>query len=256
MSNPKKSSNSPNRIKQLMLFASSQLLSIRSRLGFYKSKFYYLRLRLRNSGKSSKQIFSDYYHKNHWKNKETISGDGSTLLYTKHIRREIPLLLRRLNATSILDAPCGDFNWFKEVELRDIKYTGSDIVDEMIFRLNQVYGNSMRKFIVLDVVKDELPKVDIWMCRDLIFHLPANDVFRLIDNFIKSEIKYLLITSHASVDIVNEDAFLGGFRLINILRPPFLLPEPIDKIKDYIDGFPERYLMLYDRQALKQWREV
>lgn len=216
---------------------------------------YFLRLRLANQGKDSKEIFTNYWHKNHWKNEESKSGDGSTLLYTEHIRREIPLLLQRLHAKSILDAPCGDFNWFKEVKLgQEVKYIGGDIVDGLIAELNQQYGGNNRKFITLDAINGNLPGVDIWMCRDLIFHLPTTHVFRLIDNFIKSKIEYLLITSHADDDIRNEDTFIGGFRLINILTPPFSFPKPDGKIKDYIEGFPGRYLLLYKRETLQAWK--
>ena len=180
-----------------------------------------------NHGKNPKEIFSGYWRKNHWGNAESKSGDGSTLRYTEHIRQEIPILLNRLNATSMLDAPCGDFNWFKEIKFEyAIEYTGGDIVDDMVLELNHKYGNATRKFIVMDAVRDKLPDVDIWMCRDLIFHLPTLDVKKLIDNFIKSNIKYLLITSHVASDISNADTFLGGFRLINLLNPPFTLPKP------------------------------
>lgn len=218
-------------------------------------KIYLFRLKISNLGKDSKKIFSDYWVKNHWNNKETKSGDGSTLLYTEHIRKEIPILLNHLHASSILDAPCGDFNWFKEIKFQTpINYIGADIVDGLIFDLNRKFGNDTRKFISLDVIKDSLPDADIWMCRDLIFHLPNADVFNLIDNFTKSNIKYLLITSHATEDIKNKNTFMGGFRLINLLSPPFSLPEPDARIKDYIKGSHERYLLLYKREALRAWK--
>jgi SAM-dependent methyltransferase len=232
------------------------MLSIRNLVGLIRIKIYFLRLRLKNQGKDAKEVFSDYWSKNHWKNSESKSGDGSTLLYTVHIRREIPLLIKRLQATSMLDAPCGDFNWFKEVKFgQEVNYMGGDIVDGMISELNQKYGSNARKFITLDAIAGKLPDVDIWMCRDLIFHLPTADVFKLIDNFIKSNIKYLLVTSHAASEISNEDTFIGGFRLINLLNPPFSFPSADEQMKDYIEGFPERYLLLYKRETLQAWKK-
>ena len=221
-----------------------------------RNKIFFWRLRLANQGKDAKEVFSDYWKNNHWQNAESKSGDGSTLLYTEHIRREIPLLLKRLQATSMLDAPCGDFNWFKQVELgQDIGYVGGDIVDGMIAELNQKYASDSRKFIVLDAISGKLPSVDIWMCRDLIFHLPTAEIFKLIDNFLSSEVKYLLITSHAAREISYEDTFMGGFRLVNLLNAPFAFPEPEERMKDYIEGFPERYLLLYKRETLQAWKE-
>lgn len=222
---------------------------------YIKGRIYVYNLKLDNEGKNPKEVFSGYWNKNHWSNKESKSGDGSTLLYTEHIRKEIPILLKRLHASSMLDAPCGDFNWFKEIEFDStISYIGGDIVDDLIDELNEKFGNNDRKFVAIDAVLDKLPDVDIWMCRDLIFHLPTADVIKLIDNFIESNIKYILITSHAASEIENKDTFIGGFRLINLLKLPFSFPEPEVRIKDYISGFPERYLLLYERENLKAWR--
>lgn len=232
------------------------MISIRKIYSFIRMKIYFWRLRLANQGKDAKVVFSDYWKKNHWQNAESKSGDGSTLLYTEHIRREIPLLLKRLQATSMLDAPCGDFNWFKQVKLgQDVDYVGGDIVDGMIAELNQKYASDSRKFIVLDAISGKLPSVDIWMCRDLIFHLPTAEIFKLIDNFLNSEVKYLLITSHAARKISNDDTFMGGFRLVNLMNTPFSFPEPEERMKDYIEGFPERYLLLYKRETLQAWKE-
>ncbi len=224
------------------------------RLIYTKMHFWYLRQK--NQGKSAKEIFSGYWEKNHWRNAESKSGEGSTLEYTKHIRREIPLMLERLRASSMLDAPCGDFNWFKEVELgKGVSYIGGDIVDGMIAELNRKYASESRRFMVLDAISGDLPRVDVWMCRDLIFHLPTAEIFKLLDNFLRSEVKYLLITSHAADDIRNDDTFMGGFRLVNLLNAPFCFPEPEERMKDYIDGFPERYLMLYKRETLQAWKD-
>jgi hypothetical protein len=32
----------------------------------------------------------------------------------------------------MLDAPCGDFNWMKEVDLSAVHYTGGDIVEPLV----------------------------------------------------------------------------------------------------------------------------
>ena len=225
--------------------------------GLLRQNIYFWKLKQRNYGKGAKVVFSNYWKQNHWGIEETKSGEGSTLLYTEQIRREIPVLLKRLNATRLLDAPCGDFHWFKEVELgRHIHYIGGDIVDEMIEGLNEKYASSRREFIVIDVICDKLPIVDVWMCRDLIFHLPTSEIFRLIGNFLCSEVKYLLVTSHSVGGMKNNDTFMGGFRLIDLRKPPFNFPEPEEVMRDYIDGFPERALLLYKREALQSWQII
>ncbi len=166
------------------------------------------------------------------------------------------MLLNKFNISKLLDAPCGDFNWFQHVTLRaDISYVGGDIVDEMISSLNFNWGTSLRTFTVLDVVHDTLPSVDLWLCRDLIFHLTNDEIFKVLNNFVNSDIHYLLITSHLGDQVSNVDTFAGGFRRVNLMLPPFTLPEPEFYIKDYIDGWPERGLFLYRHDTLNSWQQ-
>ena len=223
--------------------------------GWLLTRLYYLKLSLRNRGRTARSIFSDYWHTNHWRNSESKSGDGSTLKYTEGIRRELPGLIERVGVKTLLDLPCGDFNWFKEVSLPPgVRYMGGDIVPEMVTQLSQQYGSPVRQFRCIDALGDELPSADLWMCRDLIFHLPHSDIFRLLDNFLASSVEYLLITSHAGSKVKNEDTFMGGFRLVDLRLSPFGLPEASQRIVDYIEGYPERYLLLYQRADLLRWR--
>lgn len=229
-----------------------------------KTKFFLSRLRWnyflfklgrKNKNKTTKQIFTDYFNQNFWDNSETKSGDGSTLDYTKNLREQLPILIEQLKISSIIDAPCGDFHWFKEILLPDnFRYIGADIVSGLIEDLNKKYNHKNRYFLELDVINEKLPQACIWLCRDLIFHLPNKDISKIIDNFLKSEIQYLLITSHGSTHVKNFDTFTGGFRQVNLLNAPFRLPEPQLKIKDYIEGHPERYLFLYKKTALETWK--
>lgn len=228
---------------------------IREIYGRMLTRLYFLRLSWRNRQKTAEAIFSDYWRSNHWKNSESKSGDGSTLRYTENIRRELPGLIERLDIKILLDVPCGDFNWFREVQLPSgVRYIGGDIVEDMINQLSETYGSSDREFMVVDAMADKLPAADMWICRDLIFHLPNKDIQRLLDNFLASSVSYLLITSHAGTEVANEDTFMGGFRLVDLLKPPFSLPVATLRIADYIEGYPERYLMLYHRDSLAKWR--
>jgi hypothetical protein len=74
------------------------------------------------------------FQKNAWASRESVSGTGSELNRTYHLRRELPVLLSELKVRSLLDLPCGDFNWMAHVELGDIRYVGADIIAELIDR--------------------------------------------------------------------------------------------------------------------------
>src|SRR3982750_719346 len=69
-----------------------------------------------------KELFTYYYEVNRWQNPETLSGDGSTLANTENVRSELPELLNKFGVRKLLDAPCGDFNWFRHVERPGVHY--------------------------------------------------------------------------------------------------------------------------------------
>ena len=104
----------------------------------------------------------------------------------------------------VLDAPCGDFFWMKEVTFyNELNYLGGDIVGEMINQLDNKHSDSKRKFVRLDVVNDILlPQEDLWLCRDCFIHLSNDEVMRALGNFVRSRIQYILTTTYNLRDII------------------------------------------------------
>jgi len=44
-----------------------------------------------------------------------VSGNGSELDAVENLIKELPLLLKKYNIKIIIDAPCGDYNWMKNL---------------------------------------------------------------------------------------------------------------------------------------------
>lgn len=182
---------------------------------------------------------------------ETICGKGSTMDYTKGLRSTLVPLLNSLKVQTFLDAPCGDLNWIKEVDLGPIEYIGMDIVEEIIRVNKERFAQSDRRFLVGDITCDELPQADLIMVRDCLFHLPLSSIGMFLENFLRSGIRYLLATCNTN----GQNAELtvpGQFRPVNLLSPPFSLPEPAPnwRLRDFPDGTPERYMMLWTREQI------
>lgn len=191
------------------------------------------------------EVFTHHYANREWNSDESVSGPGSTLHYTENIRKELPCLVEALGVTRILDAPCGDFNWFKAIHwTREILYLGGDIVPDLITQNQARHGHEQRHFTRLDITKDPLPEADLWLCRDCLFHLSNQDIRMALENFVRSRIPYLLTSTHTSCE-VNEDIPTGSFRLLNLTLAPFHLPLPIQEMEDWIEGYPERRLSLW-----------
>jgi hypothetical protein len=197
-----------------------------------------------------KSVFTDIYEQNIWDNDESVSGDGSTLEYTANLRASLPELFQEFGITSILDAPCGDHNWFRYVERpENVSYVGGEIVDELVASNATKYSNDRTSFIKLDIIADPLPSVDLFFCRDVLFHFSFGDIFRTLENFASSRIKYIFTTSHTRCR-ANVDIKTGQFRLLNLRERPFSLPEPIYAVDDWIDGYPERQMCLWTRETI------
>ena len=201
---------------------------------------------------STDGIFLHHYQTNEWGSVESASGPGSTMAYTRNIRAHIPALVSDFNVKVFLDAPCGDFNWFQHVALQnDVSYVGGDIVEPLILENQRKYGNAVRSFKRLDIIQDDLPAADVWMCRDCLFHLSNDDALAAIHNFLRSEIRYFLTTTHPDCER-NADIPTGSFRQLNLRKPPFSFGEPLRLMDDWIEGFPKRQLGLWERTKLMQ----
>ena len=197
-----------------------------------------------------KEVFTNIYESNLWTSEESRSGLGSELKSTEVIRKELPELFRKFKIESVLDIPCGDFNWMQHVDMNNVNYIGADIVNKMIESNNITFPNV--DFRVLDLTESELPTVDLIFVRDLLGHFNYQNVNKSLQNIIRSGSKYLLTTSftrwHYNVDIEN-----GGWRPINLMLQPFSL-KPIYLInEDCFEGdgqYNDKCLLLFEIKRL------
>ena len=113
----------------------------------------------------------------------------------------------------------------RHVDLGGVKYIGADVVPELIARNRRIHWDKDRSFVVLDVTSNELPTVDVILCRDCFIHLSFKQIHAAIANFKRSNSKFLLATTHATVQ-ENTDIRPGGWRSVNLTRPPFNFPQP------------------------------
>ena len=184
-------------------------------------------------GDSLKDKFSSIYHNNTFGGRKSRSGEGSDLDQTAEIRRELPKLLLDLGVKTFLDAPCGDRYWMKEASLGVDKYFGVDIVDALIEKHTQQFGDTTHGFLCLNLTEDKLPQADIIFCRDCLVHLSFDDAYKVLINFKRSNAKYLLTTTFANL---NKNYELEGknsfWRALNLELPPFNFPKPLKLINE------------------------
>jgi len=172
------------------------------------------------------EVFAKVYRTNFWGSPESRSGAGSDLVQTAEIRRRIPEVIAHLGARTILDIPCGDFHWMKEVEL-NVEYIGADIVEELMRRNQELFSTPLRRFIVCDITKGPVPTVDLVLCRDLLVHLSYQDAFAALRNLRLSGSKYLLTTTFTERSRNFDIPTTGKWRPLNLRLEPFKFGEPL-----------------------------
>ena len=169
-------------------------------------------------------IFDRIYQRNLWGDTESRSGGGSSIAMTENIRRELPILFHRFGVRTVLDAPCGDFAWMREIVGEIDSYVGMDIVQDLIARNSDHYVTPRVKFLCGDITSDPLPRADLIICRDCFIHLPTRMIVSALKNFRASGARLLLLTNSPSVKY--HDIPIGSFRPIDFTRRPFSFPEP------------------------------
>lgn len=203
-----------------------------------------------------RETFSHIFQTNQWKDSESLSGPGSNSIAAKNLTTKLPALLNKYNIKKLLDTPCGDFNWMSKIDFSNVQYIGGDIVPELIDYNQTKFGKENISFIVIDICNDPLPETDIILVRDCLVHMKHELVMRFFKNLCKSNIKYLLVTSFPLTSY-NHDIKTGNWWPMNIEKPPFNLPKPIDILiedGDEFNGqFPDKSLLLYKIADLKNY---
>ncbi len=195
----------------------------------------------------TEEIFTQIYRTNAWRDAESRSGPGSTVFRTRLLRSRLTELVHKLGIRSLLDAPCGDFNWMRLTELSSVEYIGADIVPDLINLNNSLHARPGRSFIQLDMIRGPLPKVDLILCRDGIVHFSFADIAVALRTIRQSASNYLLITTFTAHG-GNDDAPTGGWRPLNLDIAPFSFPVPLLTLADgpRPDGtYPDKILALY-----------
>jgi glycosyltransferase involved in cell wall biosynthesis len=170
-------------------------------------------------------VFGRFFRENLW-GAASVSGPGSTAWPTAIIREAVPALLRELAVETLLDAPCGDFNWLSTCAL-PARYIGCDVVGELVDELRRRHGGPGRRFERLDLTRDPLPAADLVLCRDCLGHLPFADARAAIANFRASGARYLLATTFPHWSHNRDIAARGDWRPLNLEHAPFALGPPL-----------------------------
>ena len=195
-----------------------------------------VRLRLIYGAASYPEIFAKVYRENRWLDSESRSGRGSTIAFTASIREELSRFLQEAGARSMVDLPCGDFNWMRLVRFPDgMDYLGIDIVPELVEQNRERHGAEHVRFELGDVLVDTLPRADVYFCRGLLIHFPNEATEQAIANIRRSGTRTLIATTYPGVRVNPDTRFPDSRRqnlALHLGKPECLLQ----------DGEPGKYM--------------
>ncbi len=173
--------------------------------------------------------FQHIFANNAWGDSESVSGPGSTVAATQHLRTQLENIFKTLNIKTIVDAPCGDLNWMRHISYEFDSYIGIDIVPDLVEQLKEKFPS--RRFQVNNIVTDVLPSADVIFCRDCLVHLPIDSIKSALSNFRQAGFKYLMSTTFPKCQ-TNKNITAGDWRPINLQIAPFSLVTPVTLVAE------------------------
>jgi SAM-dependent methyltransferase len=163
-----------------------------------------------------KESFRGIYLRDAW---GSGSGIGSSPENTRPYREFLQDFLWRYEIRSVVDLGCGDWSFSRLIDWSGVRYTGIDVVQEVIEANRRAFGD-LGVFLCMDFSREALPAADLALVKDVLQHWP-NDVIRSVMCRLR-QFRYVLITNCCYDDEnLNANIGMGGFRPIDLRREPF-----------------------------------
>ena len=211
---------------------------------FSKSKFSKLSLQER---------FELIYNENFWESNESRSGIGSEIKNTKEVLKSLDQIIKDFKIKSIIDIPCGDFNWMSFMDMKNIEYQGHDIVEQLIIKNNKKFKKNNISFFNSDITNSRLGKADLMFVRDCFVHFSIEDIKKSTFRIKQSRSKYLMSTSFVNLER-NIDIYTGDWRPINLEKEPFNFSKPLiiynEKCKEMDGIYADKSLCIWEINKL------
>lgn len=148
----------------------------------------------------------------------------------QHIATLIQDTIRKYQIKTVVEFGCGFWNYAKLVDWTGLTYDGYDVVLGPVRYNAGTYGAANIRFHQL-VDGVELAPADLLICKDVLQHLPTEDVLHYLATF-KELFSYMLIFNASTPEEnLNGPIGHGEFRPLRLDLPPF------DEALEVVDGW-------------------
>lgn len=177
--------------------------------------------------KSCEEVFTYIYDHEMWGVNEDgtpSSGWGSWPEFALPYLQFLVDFMNTHQIRSVVDVGCGDWAFSRYVDWGPIVYTGIDVVKEVIEKNGRRFSSPNIRFVHGDILKMELPKGELLVCKDVLQHLTNADIALFLSKIKK--FKHCLITNdcvvcNEPVGLENKDTTRGPNRPLDLTKPPF-----------------------------------
>ena len=179
----------------------------------------------------TKDVMNQIYDLHLWGGQDFdfYSGFGShdAEIVEPYLDNVITFLKSHNKKLTFCDLGCGDFNIGKQLTKYTKKYIAIDIVADLIERNKTIFKAENLEFHCLDIAKDDLPKADCIILRQVLQHLSNAEIKKVVEKL--SNYKYIILTEHLPLGNFesNKDIISGqGIRIkknsgVDLLKAPF-----------------------------------
>lgn len=197
---------------------------------------------------NTETVFTKIYNECWWgknENNEGSSGDGSTVAEAGPYMDFLQKFIEEKSIKSIVDIGCGDWNFSKHIDWGERSYLGVDVVKFIIEKNQENFTSENIHFIHADILDTPLPSADLLLCKDVMQHLPNDDIKLFMEQVAKY--KYCLITNDVNPKTFssnNRQIPIGHCRALDLTKPPFDIKAC--KIFKYESGRTVKQVLLID----------
>jgi hypothetical protein len=162
-----------------------------------------------------KSIAEVQYQMNWWG--ENV-GSGSNYFNETYVEW-LNKYIKYIDAKNIYEIGCGEWKFMKCVDFANRSYTGFDIVDKVIEKNNNQYGNEFIKFKCCNILENmnEIENADLVIVKDMLVNWSNHQITTLLQQ-LQQRTRRIVICSWN--DQTTEDCEYGEYRGLSFTKQP------------------------------------
>jgi len=162
------------------------------------------------------------------------SGPGSHISQVKEYMLILQEFLDNNNVKSVIDIGCGDFQFMRHMNLKNVQYTGIDCVEKLIIFNKKHFEKENITFLHRELSEHEFDFAELYLIKDVLQHLSNDIICDFLDYIVIQKLaKYIIITNCSNQDFDNQDVeSIGQTRPLNAKLFPLKKYNPV-VLKEY-----------------------